>query len=135
MSNFGCDEFSTQYTIKYNANGGSRLPSSQTKIYDKSLVLSSTKSKRTNYTFKGWATSSTVTSAAYQPSGNYAANSSATLYAVWKHMCAAGHSYSYKVAAKPTTSAMGYIDWYLLQMLQKHHDDSAKSDHHGLQLQ
>ena len=38
-----CATTATTYTIKYNANGGSGAPSSQTKIYGKTLTLSSTK--------------------------------------------------------------------------------------------
>lgn len=71
------------YTIKYNANGGSGTPSSQTKWYGKSLTLSSTKPTRTGYTFQGWATS-TGGSVAYAAGASYTANASVTLYAVWK---------------------------------------------------
>lgn len=80
------------YTVKYNANGGSGAPSSQTKTYGVTLTLSSTKPTRasenndgvlTTYTFKGWATSSTATSVAYTAGAKYTANASVTLYAVW----------------------------------------------------
>lgn len=72
------------YTIKYNANGGSGAPSNQTKTHGKALTLSSTKPTRTNYTFKGWATSASATTATYSAGGTYTANSAATLYAVWE---------------------------------------------------
>ena len=74
----------TTYTISYNANGGSGAPSSQTKIKDTTLTLSTQKPTRGGYTFLGWATSSSATSAQYQPGGSYTSNSSVTLYAVWK---------------------------------------------------
>lgn len=74
----------TSYTITFNANGGSGAPSSQTKWKDQTLTLSSTKPTRTGYTFLGWSTSSTATSATYAAGGSYTANSAATLYAVWK---------------------------------------------------
>lgn len=74
----------TSYTIKYNANGGSGAPSSQTKWKNQTLKLSTTKPTRTGYSFLGWSTSSTATSATYSAGGNYTANSAATLYAVWK---------------------------------------------------
>lgn len=73
------------YTVSYNANGGSGVPSSQTKQYDKTLTLSPTKPTRSGYTFKGWATSSGASSAQYQPSGNYTSNKNLTLYAVWEY--------------------------------------------------
>ena len=72
------------YTVSYNANGGSGAPSSQTKTYGISLTLSSTKPTRTGYSFLGWATSSSATSATYTASGSYTTNAATTLYAVWK---------------------------------------------------
>lgn len=74
----------TSYKISYNANGGSGAPSSQTKWKDQTLTLSTTKPTRTGYTFLGWSTSSSATSATYSAGGSYTANSAATLYAVWK---------------------------------------------------
>lgn len=71
------------YTVSYNANGGSGAPSSQTKWYGETLTLSTTKPTRSGYTFAGWATSSTATSAAYAAGGSYTSNSAVTLYAVW----------------------------------------------------
>ena len=71
------------YTVSYDANGGSGAPGSQTKTQDVTLTLSSTKPTRSGYTFLGWATSASATSATYQPGGSYTANASVTLYAVW----------------------------------------------------
>lgn len=73
----------TSYTVKYNANGGSGVPNSQTKWKDQTLKLSTTKPTRTGYTFQGWATSSSG-SVVYASGANYTANASVTLYAVWK---------------------------------------------------
>lgn len=70
------------YTISYNANGGSGAPSAQTKTYGVTLTLSSTKPTRTNYTFKGWSTSSNG-GVVYSSGASYTNNSSVTLYAVW----------------------------------------------------
>lgn len=72
------------YTVSYNANGGSGAPSSQIKTYGKTLTLSPTKPTRTNYTFLGWSASKTSTTATYTEGSTYTANSSTTLYAVWK---------------------------------------------------
>ena len=72
------------YTVSYNANGGSGAPSSQTKTHDTTLRLSTQKPSRTGYDFLGWATSSSATSAQYQPGGSYTNNASVTLYAVWR---------------------------------------------------
>ena len=74
----------TTYTVSYNANGGSGAPSSQTKTKDIALTLSSTRPTKSGYTFKGWSESSYATSASYQPGGQYTANASTVLYAVWE---------------------------------------------------
>lgn len=72
------------YKVSFNPNGGSGGPSYQTKTYGVNLTLSTSKPTRTNYNFLGWATSSSATSAQYQPGGTYTSNSAVTLYAVWK---------------------------------------------------
>lgn len=72
------------YTVRYNANGGSGAPSEQTKTYGKTLTLSSTEPTRTNYTFKGWATTASSTTVKYEAGGSYASNVAITLYAVWE---------------------------------------------------
>ena len=72
------------YTVSYDANGGGNTPASQIKTEDVTLILTSTIPTRYGYTFKGWATSSSATSADYQAGGSYTANESVTLYAVWE---------------------------------------------------
>ena len=72
------------YKITYNANGGTGAPSAQTKWYGEALTLSSTRPTRTGYTFQGWGTSTTDTTADYQPGASYTANAGITLYAIWK---------------------------------------------------
>lgn len=72
------------YTVSYNANGGTGAPGNQTKTYGQTLTLSSTVPTRTNYNFKGWATSAAATTPNYQPGGSYTANAGVTLYAVWE---------------------------------------------------
>ena len=72
------------YAIKYNANGGSGVPSSQTKYYGKNLTLSSTKPTRTGYTFVKWNTKSDGSGTNYSPGASYTNNAAVTLYAIWK---------------------------------------------------
>lgn len=72
------------YTVKYDANGGSGAPGNQTKTWGTNLTLSSVKPTRAGYNFLGWATSSTATTATYQPGGSYTTNAGTTLYAVWQ---------------------------------------------------
>lgn len=72
------------YEVKYDANGGGNTPARQTKTEDVTLILTSTIPTRYGYTFRGWATTSTATTADYQSGGSYTANESVTLYAVWE---------------------------------------------------
>lgn len=71
------------WSVTYNANGGTGAPGGQTKWRDEALTLSTAKPTRNGYTFKGWATSKTATSASVQPGASYTANAGATYYAVW----------------------------------------------------
>jgi hypothetical protein len=73
-----------RYTVNYNANGGSGAPSNQAKTENQTLYLSNTIPTLTGYTFLGWSTSSSATSATYSAGGSYTANAAATLYAVWR---------------------------------------------------
>lgn len=74
----------SSYSVTYNANGGENAPDAQTKIQDVSLTLSSVEPQRDGYNFKGWATSSSATSAQYSAGSTYTANANVTLYAVWE---------------------------------------------------
>lgn len=72
-------------TLTYNANGGTGAPEANTKVGSGvATTISSTKPTRTNYTFLGWSTSSTATTATYQPGDSITITSNTTLYAVWK---------------------------------------------------
>lgn len=72
-----------QYTVSYNANGGTGAPSSQTKYGGVNLTLSSTRPTRNGYTFQKWNTKADGTGTNYDPSTTYTANAALTLYAVW----------------------------------------------------
>lgn len=76
-------------TVAYNANGGSGAPASQLKIFYEDLTLSSDVPVRPGYTFVGWGTSSSATTATYQPGARYINNVAVTLYAIWKKTCLA----------------------------------------------
>ena len=81
------------FELRYDANGGTGAPDSQTYT-----ALSATSTQATftvpnqtptkeGYTFKGWADSATATTAQYQPGGPIAVkheNSPKTVYAVWE---------------------------------------------------
>ena len=76
----------TDYTLTYNANGGSGAPGRQTGtgVGSHTFTISGTKPTRAGHTFLGWSLSSTATSASYQPGGSITLTASATLYAVWR---------------------------------------------------
>lgn len=75
---------SAPYAISYNANGGTGAPNSQSVYANVSYTLSSTKPTRTGYTFLGWSTSSSATTASYQPGQSVTPNGNLPLYAVWR---------------------------------------------------
>ena len=77
------DYILVKYTVSYNANGGSGTISSQTVAKGSAVTLSSTKPTRTGYTFKGWSTSSSATSASYSAGASMTPTGDTTLYAVW----------------------------------------------------
>ena len=74
------------YTVKFDANGGSGTMNDETFTYDKSQALTSNEFTRTGYTFAGWSTDKSASSAQYQDKAsvsNLTASGSVTLYAVW----------------------------------------------------
>ena len=75
------------YTLSFNANGGSGAPSSKTVYGGIGAYIPTTKPSRTGYTFLGWSTSSSATSATWEAGDTMAdsyAGQNRTLYAVWK---------------------------------------------------
>ena len=75
----------TGYTVSYNSNGGSGTMSSQYFLHGHSQALTANAFTRTNYKFKGWATSSSG-SVTYtdKQSLNRSSGSNITLYANWE---------------------------------------------------
>ncbi len=105
------------YDIIYNANGGSGAPGNQTKYYNTTLVLSSTKPTRPGYNFLGWSTSSTATSASYYPGGKYTSNSGKTLYAVWeKKTISTAERKSLNTIYSGNLSGSSDINWYKFEL-------------------
>ena len=73
-----------EYTVFYDANGGSDPPDTQTKYYKTDLTLSDLVPVREGFTFVGWAESPGASSGAYAPGSSYSEDRGVTLYAVWK---------------------------------------------------
>lgn len=72
-----------QYTISYNANGGSGAPASQSKNHGTNITLSTTEPTYVGYLFQGWATSSSATIPEFLPGDSFGTDANTTLYAVW----------------------------------------------------
>lgn len=71
------------YTISYNANGGSSVPSAQTKDGGIDLTLSSTVPTRTGFAFTGWNTQADGNGTTYASGATFTGNANTTLYAQW----------------------------------------------------
>lgn len=72
-----------EYTVTYNANGGSGAPASQIKYEDVNLLLSTEEPTRDGYDYMGWSERANTTLVDYYPSETYTENRSLNLYAVW----------------------------------------------------
>jgi len=68
----------------YNANGGANAPAVQTVAADTIFKLSDAIPTRNGYTFLGWSTSSSATTAPYNPGQSLSLRANLTLYAVWQ---------------------------------------------------
>ncbi len=129
----------TSYTcyLYYDANGGSGAPSTQsytgTSTSNHLFTISSTTPSKSGYTFLGWSTSSSASSASYSGGDSISVGykSSKTLYAVWQEQVTTytitiykGNWDSFKLLSdgtKYTTSSHTYtinagttidVDWY-----------------------
>ncbi|MBR2730866.1 MAG: InlB B-repeat-containing protein [Clostridia bacterium] len=86
-------------SASYNC-GASYKPTASTTLYavwtsPVSATLSSTKPTRSGYTFLGWSTSSSATSATYSAGGSISLSANATLYAVWKQNSSSSYTVTY----------------------------------------
>ena len=74
-----------QYTVSFNANGGSgSVPSSQTQYYSFDVTIGNEVPYRSGYVFRGWGTYSSDTTPNYQPGDTYTMGLNQTLYAIWE---------------------------------------------------
>ena len=77
------------FELKYDANGGTGAPATQTYTatsqYANShtFTISNDKPTRQDYEFKGWAETPNATTATRQPGGSIVVTGTTTLYAVW----------------------------------------------------
>lgn len=74
-----------QYTVSFNANGGSgSLPSSQTQYYSFDVTIGNEVPYRSGYIFCGWGTYASDTTPNYYPGSTYTMGLNQTLYAIWE---------------------------------------------------
>lgn len=73
-----------QYSLSYNANGGTGAPATQYKYWGDGGKISTTKPTRDLYDFVEWNTSADGTGEHINPGENWSSNRSLTLYAKWK---------------------------------------------------
>ena len=71
-----------QYTLSYNANGGTGAPAAQTG--STRYVIPSSTPTREGYTFLGWSDRSSATSPKFYPGTPVVLSADSTLYAVWQ---------------------------------------------------
>lgn len=76
--------FANEYTITYDANGGTGAPETVT-IEGGATTLSTATPTRAHHRFLGWAARADATQARYQPGGTYNGGT-VTLYAVWERV-------------------------------------------------
>ena len=84
----GWSTSSTASSASYSC-GSSYIPTTNMTLYavwysNGSATISSTKPTRSGYTFLGWSTSSSASSASYSSGSSISISSNTTLYAVWK---------------------------------------------------
>ena len=82
------------YTLHYNANGGSGVPSDQTQ-YETEFTVSTAVPVKFGYTFNGWSTRNSATYTNYVPGEKINLTENTTLYAVWQPATAISLNTSY----------------------------------------
>lgn len=76
-------ETAEQYTLSYDATGGSGAPGSVTQ-FDKNFKISTAVPTKEGYNFKGWNTKQDGTGTTYSAGANITIEESTTLYAIWE---------------------------------------------------
>lgn len=87
------------FTVTYNANGGSGAPATQT-LEEGTRNLSSTVPTRSGYEFLGWSTSASATTATYSAGQQITISGDLYLYAVWKGLGSTINTMSSSVATQ-----------------------------------
>lgn len=120
----------TEYTVTYDANGGTDAPAQQNKTYGENITLSSEIPTREGYTFLGWSTASSG-EVEYAEGSIYEKDESVVLFAVWsknKYTVSFDANGGYNApefqikthdedmiitSEKPTSEGAGFLGWSL----------------------
>ena len=73
-----------EFSLRYDANGGSGSLAGRTVRYGETVTLSSEEPTKEGSSFEGWAKTADAAAAEYQPGGSLTVTEETTLYAVWK---------------------------------------------------
>ena len=111
-----------QYTITYNANGGTGAPAEQKKTHGQALTLSIQVPTKSESEFLGWSKDKNATSAQYAKGASYTEEGNAILYAIWKAVpsTAATKITTANYGESVNYSANGVTDWKVF------HKDSTR---------
>ncbi|MBQ7123495.1 MAG: InlB B-repeat-containing protein [Oscillospiraceae bacterium] len=72
------------YTVTYDANGGTGAPSSETVAAGENTVITDVVPEKEGYVFLGWAAAADAAKAEYKAGDQYSNGEDITLYAVWE---------------------------------------------------
>lgn len=109
-----CNEW--YYYVQYDANGGTNIPSAQTKYYFTDLTLSSNIPTRTGHTFLYWTTNQDGTGTKYNPGDTFTTNAATTLYAQWKKIQIDSAALTYNGAKISSTNKVPAGQGFLLSV-------------------
>lgn len=103
---------SATYTLKYDANGGTGAPPSQTRLSDgPRWIISSIIPTRSGYSFEGWSSYPNSSAPTFFPGEAFGMSADATLYAVWKIIPSSAATVSFSGYDSRWTIASNAVPW------------------------
>ena len=109
-----------EFSLRYDANGGSGSIAEQTGRYGVAITLSTEQPTKNGFRFTGWAKAADAAAAACQPGGSLALTENTTLYAVWEE-----GDVSYAYADSVTFKGELKLNFYLKLSEQVKQDANA----------
>lgn len=109
-----------EFSLRYDANGGSGSIAEQTGRYGVAITLSTEQPTKNGFRFTGWAKAADAAAAECQPGGSLALTENTTLYAVWEE-----GDVSYAYADSVTFKGELKLNFYLKLSEQVKQDANA----------